>query len=97
MPGAPPDDSRRVRAALGSGYQIILYGGTLVIFSLAIALLNGPFDTVTGEAQSRSSTNASAQGITWLDQAWTWAPLWALLLALVMLIAGAVLASGRRF
>lgn len=94
---SPPDGVRCVRVSLGHGYQLMLFAGTLVLFSAMFAMLNGPFDTVTAEASSRSSTNASAQGIVWVQQAWDWGPLWAGLLALVMLIAGAVIESGRRY
>lgn len=92
----PPEAVRVVQTSLGYGYTIMLYAGTLIIVAGMLALLNEPFDAVTGEASARSSTNASAQGITWMTQAWDWMPLWVALLGVVMLIGGAVIESGRR-
>jgi hypothetical protein len=90
------DGGRRVRASLGHGYVLLLFALTLIFAAAMLAMFNEPFDAVMTSAAAKSQTNASDTGITWINQAWTWAPIFAMLLALVMVIAAAVIQSGRR-
>lgn len=85
---------RRIRAHFGMGYRLILFGGTFVIFSLLYAVLDTPFSDVISTADAHSTTNASSTGISYISQAWTWAPFWAAVLGLMMILIGAVVESG---
>lgn len=49
--------------------------GTLVIIALLMVMFSKPFNMLMDEAAAESSTEYSAQGITWTRQMFEWFPL----------------------
>lgn len=86
------DEYRTVRAGLAN--RLILFGATLVIGALLIAVLQQPFNAVMDAAAAQSSLPQAETGREWTRQFWEWAPFWVGLLGMIMLISGAT--SERR-
>lgn len=87
----PEEDTRMVRAGLGN--RLILFGATLVVGALLIAILNSPFQQIMDNAAMVSDVPQAETGRQWTRQMWTWAPFWVALLGMIMLISGAVAES----
>lgn len=79
---------RVVQAGLAN--RLILFGATLTVGALLIAILNDPFTQLLDSAAMISSVPQAETGRKWTRQMWEWAPFWIGLLGMIMLISGAV-------
>ncbi len=76
-------------------YLLLVAAGTVILVAMLIAVFEPVMSDVQNQSTSVSQTQASATGIGWVHDFWTWMPLTALLLVLVMLIAGSIFQSRR--
>jgi len=69
--------------------------GTLVLFAALYAIFQEPAQMMFETGASVSTTEQAARGQGYVEQIWTWLPLAAMGLIVLMLLARAVAASGR--
>lgn len=74
---------------------MLVAAGTLILFAMIYAVFQQPMSDIQNHSQDVSKTQASADGIGYVHDFWTWMPLTVLLLLLVMIIAGAIFQSRR--
>lgn len=82
----------RERAGLARAILIFVIG--LAAAALLIAVLDGPFETLTATSAQVTETEEAAQGRQWMTSFWDGLPVIIALLSLIQLIAAA--AAERR-
>jgi quinol-cytochrome oxidoreductase complex cytochrome b subunit len=73
-----------------SAFKYLVYVVGVVVVAVFGAVLNEFVTPFLNQASAQSTTQASATGITWFTQFWTWIALVALLLLAFALIVGVV-------
>ncbi len=76
----------------GLAYAIIVFLASFVMGALMLAVLNGPQQAmIDASVNQTNNTTAVHNGRRWVDQAWSWAPLFIMFLGTVQLIGRAVI------
>jgi len=78
-----------------SAFKYFVFVMGIVLVAVFAAILNEFVRPLLDMASRHSSTTASATGIEWASQAWTWMPLVVLLLLVFALIVAVVIRRGR--
>ncbi len=79
----------------GLAYAIVVFILTIIIGSAMIAIFNQPVNGFLDAANANSETAAAAEGQGYVRAAWTWFPLFGLIMAAVLVISSAVFQSNR--
>lgn len=87
-----PSDYHRA----GLANRLILYFLTLGAGIVLKIVLNDPVNQIIAEAKAQCEVSACTTGIGWAESAWDWLPLWILVGATVLLVAGSIIEARRR-
>lgn len=79
---------------VGLAFKFLKYGMLFTIASLLFIILDPAVSSLLSIGAEQTTTQTAANGHTYLTQAWTYLPVFTGMLALVMIIAGAVGESG---
>jgi hypothetical protein len=79
----------------GLANRLIIFGGFLIVTALLTLTLGPAFNDVTNQTADLASTSQGQEGLSYVSTAWTYAPLVTTMLAIVMLVAGALVESRR--